>query len=304
MTERGLTGVGLSIGFGAEGLAQLGPALDQFAALDLDAVEVFLPSLGVVVGGSVRPAALAELRRICADRAFALTLHGPLGGNLGAPEHVATQRDVLRACLEVGAEIGAVALVHHAAVLRTEGPDARARDCEITALRSLAPDAAAAGVPICVETMYARAGEWTAAPHELAETLRAVDSPWIAATLDFGHALLNAAGRGFDFLASVAQLAPLVRHLHIHDNFGRHPGFRQWSRGDAIMFGVGDLHLPPGAGAAPWPALAALPYGGPALANLELDARWRHEWPEAIARTRDWIAQGRAARKVASLSQA
>ena len=287
----GVCGVGLSVGFGADGLDDLGPALDRFAALGLDSVEIFLPSLGVVAGARVRAGALARLRRICADRPFALTLHGPLGGNLGEPEHRQVQTDAARACLEVGAEIGATALVQHAAVLRGDGPDARARDCEIAALRALAPEAATAGVVLCVETMFARPGEWTAAPHELAETLAAVDSPWVGATLDFGHALLNATRRGIDFLASMAALAPHARHLHIHDNFGQLAPFRPWSRGDAILFGFGDLHLPPGAGAAPWGALAALPYGGPAVANLELDARWRGEWPEAITWVREWIAQ-------------
>ena len=287
----GICGVGLSIGYGAEGLDDLGPALDRFTGLGLDSVEIFLPSLGVVAGARVRAGALARLRRICADRPFALTLHGPLGGNLGDLAHQTVQRDATRACLEVGAEIGATALVQHAAVLRGDGPDARARDGEIAALRALAPQAAAAGVVLCVETMFARDGEWTAAPHELAETLAAVDSPWVGATLDFGHAMLNAKRRGFDYLASVATLAPHARHLHVHDNFAQPAAFRPWSRGDAILFGFGDLHLPPGAGAAPWGALAALPYGGPAIANLELDARWRAEWPEAIAWMREWIAQ-------------
>lgn len=299
-TARGVRGVGLSVGFGAEGLDDLGPALDRFAALALDSVEIFLPSLGVVAGARVRPAALATLRRICADRPFALTLHGPLGGNLGDPAHQAVQRDATRACLEVGAAIGATALVQHAAVLRGDGPDARARDCEIAALRALAPEAAAAGVTLCVETMFARDGEWTAAPHELAATLAAVNSPWVGATIDFGHALLNAKRRGFDYLASLAALAPHARHLHVHDNFGQLAPFRPWSRGDAILFGFGDLHLPPGAGAAPWAALAGLPYGGPAIANLELDARWRGEWPEAIAWTRAWIAQAAARPRLAA----
>jgi len=59
------------------------------------------------------------------------------------------------------------------------------------------------------------------------------------------------------------------------------------------MFGVGDLHLPPGAGGIPWEELAALPFRGPAVANLELDARWEHEWDEAIDWTRRWIDQTR-----------
>lgn len=290
MADPPVAGVGLSLGYAGERMADLGAGLDRMARLGLNSVELFLPSLAVVVGGRVRRAALAELRAACADRTFALTLHGPLSADLGAPEAPAIQCDAARAGLEVAAEIGARVYVQHATM--AQGPDAfaRARAAEIEALARLAPEAAAAGCVIAVETMFARAGEWTATPAELAETLRAVAAPSVAATVDFSHSALNCAIRGTALLTELAALAPFARHLHVHDSFGRPALFRPWSRGDAIAFGFGDLHLPPGAGGLPWDAFAALPWGGPALANLELDARWEDEWPEAIRWTRAWAA--------------
>jgi sugar phosphate isomerase/epimerase len=293
MPEPGrVAGVGLSVGPAAERMADLGPALDRFERLGLDSVEIFLPALGVVAGARVRPSALAALRSACAGRPFALTLHGALGSSFGEPEHNPLQMDVCRASLDVAAEIGAGVLVHHSAVVRDAGPDTPARTlaAEAAALATIAPHATGAGVVLAVETMAARPGEWTAAPSEIARTLAAVDSPWIAATIDFSHAFLATRARGLDYLAEIAALAPYARHLHIHDSFGLSAAFRPWSRGDAVMFGFGDLHLPPGAGAIPWDALAALPFGGPAVANLELDPRWEDEWPAAIAFTRRWAA--------------
>lgn len=284
-------GVGLSIDHAADDLGALGPALDRFESLGVDSVELFLPAMGVVLGGGLQRRRLATLRALCADRPFGFTAHGPLSCDLGDAATLELQRDVCRAGLEAAGEIGASVYVQHQTI--APRPDL-ARDrlaCERESLAALAPEAAAARCVLAVETMYCHAGEWTALPHELAEQLEALDNPWVGAVIDFSHGLLNAAARGADFLASVAALAPHARHLHLHDSFGRPPAFRPWSRGDAMSFGFGDLHLPPGDGALPWDSLAALPYGGPAIANLELDARWAHEWPDAINWTRDWVAR-------------
>ncbi len=296
-TPAGITGVGLSVGPAAERMAEIGPALDRFEALGIDSAEIFLPALGVVAGGRVRPGPLAALRAACAGRPFALTLHGALASNFGPPEHRAVQMDVCRACLDVAAEIGADTLVHHSAVVRDDGPGTaeRALGSEAEALAEIAPHAAGARVVLAIETMAAREGEWTAVPSELARTLDAVGSPWVAATIDFSHAYLATRARGLDYLAEIATLAPHARHLHAHDSFGRAADFRPWSRGDAVMFGFGDLHLPPGAGSIPWDALASIRYGGPAMVNLELDPRWEDEWRSAIAFMRRWVEAAGAA---------
>jgi sugar phosphate isomerase/epimerase len=287
--KAGVSGVGLSLDHVCDALGDLAPALDLFESFDLDSVEIFLPAIGVVVGGRIRPAALAAMRAACADRPYALTLHGPLCCNLGDAANGALHRDVARRSIESAAETGARLLVLHACHAHPEAAEA-AMDAEREALVALAPELAAAGVTLAVETMFPDPGGWTPSPGELARTLADVDSPWIGATIDFSHAWLNAAIRGFDYLAEIAALAPHARHLHIHDSFGRPAPFRPWSRGDAMSYGFGDLHLPPGSGTVPWRALSALPYGGPSVANLELDKRWAVEWPESIAWTRAWAA--------------
>ncbi len=288
----GPAGVGFSLNGLADRLSDVGPALDVMDGLGVDSAEIFLPALGVVLGGRVHARRLAELRRLCADRPFALTLHGPLSADLGDAETAALQRDVCRAGLEAAGEIGARLYVQHQTIAPDAAPGTVAArlECEREALAALAPEAGAAGVVLAVETMYCHRGEWTALPHELGAQIAAVGHPAVGAVFDFSHGFLNATARGADFLASAAGLAPHARHLHLHDSFGRPPAFRPWSRGDAMSFGFGDLHLPPGDGALPWDALAALPYGGPAVANLEIDSRWRAEWPRCVAFARDWVA--------------
>lgn len=288
---RGVAGVGLSLDHAADSLGELGPALDRFERLGLDSVEIFLPAMAVVLGGRVAPGRLRELRRLCADRPFGITFHGPLSSDLGDRANATLQRDTVRAGIEAAGACGGSLYVLHAAVVADADPSTveSALAAERDGLAALAPLAAAAGVTIGVETMFAREGEWTASPAELARQIEAVGHPAIGAVIDFGHTYLNAALRGFDPVAEIAALAPHARHLHLHDNFARPPRFRPWTRGDAMSFGFGDLHLPPGLGALPWDALSAIPYAGPGVANLELDARWEPDWPAAIAWTRGWL---------------
>jgi len=287
-----ISGVGLSTADFAPRLAELGAALDWFETLEIDSVELALSFFEVIGGCRIYPDRLAELTRICADRPFGFTVHGPVNSSFADPRHLALQKDACRACIEVSGALGATALVHHAGLLPPVSAAQRADLLAIErgALAEIAPAAAEAGVVLCVETLFGRIEQWTASPAELAEQIRAIDHPNIRACIDFSHSYLNASERGFDALEELATLAPLTRHLHIHDSFALARSFRPYNRGEEILFGLGDLHLPPGRGALPWQALARLPYAGPTLANLELTSRHRDQVAAAIAWTRDWIA--------------
>lgn len=290
-----LTGVGLSTADFARTLADLGRTLDWFETLGLDAVELGLSSFEVIGGCRIYPDRLAELKRICADRPFAYTVHGPIRSSFTDPRHLALQKDACRVCLEVSGEIGASVQVHHAGMLPHASAAQRADllAMEREALAQMGETAAGAGVILAVETVFTRLDGWTASPAEVAAQIRGVDHPNLRACIDFSHAFLNAGERGFDALAELGQLAPLTRHLHIHDSFGMPETFRPYSLSEATLFGTGDLHLPPGRGSLPWEALAALPYAGPTIANIELTTRHRDQVEAAVAWTRDWI--GRAA---------
>lgn len=294
----GVRGVGFTVGFAADSLHELGPALDDMETMKVDSVELFVAAFGVVAGGRVRPAALREMRRLCADRPFGVTLHGPLSADLGRADTTDVDRGTLRACLDVGGEIGASIYVQHATLPRAEDACA-AFGREAETLAAEAAHAQAAGVTIAVETMFSAEGRRAATPAELARRLAEIDSPAVGATIDFAHSALNCAVHGRDLFEELTALAPHARHLHLHDNFMRLSSIRTWSPADAIAFGYGDSHMPPGAGALDWERLAVLPYAGPACANLELSERWRWEWPDAIRWTRNWVSSTKAARGAA-----
>jgi len=292
-TPKAITGVGLSTADFANRLRDLGPALDWFETLGLDSVELSLMAFEVIGGCRVYPDRLAELKRVCADRPFAFTVHGPVSSSFADPAHLTMQKDCCRACLEVSAELGAGVQVHHAGIIpyMTVAQRAETRAIERDALAEIAPHAADAGVVLAAETLFGRVEKWTHSPAELAALIAEIDHPAIRATIDFSHVFLNGAERGFNALAELHALAPLTRHLHIHDSFAVPRTMGTYNRGEAIGFGLGDLHLPPGRGTLPWEALAKLPFGGPTIANLEMTDRHREEVPDAVAWTRGWVAR-------------
>lgn len=292
-----IAAVGLTTGDFANRLKDLPACLDRFEALGVEYAELSLGALDVIANGRILPERLKELKRICSGRELGYTVHGPLTSRFTEPDQLEIQMIVCRAVLEVSGEIGAVAQVHHGG----SGPmdDSAERDrrfkLEREALAEIAPHAEACGVPLCVECLYSEDKAFFLSPGELAEQIRAVDHPFIRATVDFSHAAINAGYRGFDLMAELAALAPYAGHLHVHDSFGKPRTFRPYTYGEAVNFGMGDIHLPPGWGALDWEAIAALPYPGELVANLELSMRFEDELEGSIALCRRMIeiSQGR-----------
>ncbi len=199
------------------------------------------------------------------------------------PRHEA----VARAMVAIAGRLGCRHVVFHAGRLppcsADEAEAARRRQRDM--LARLGDTVAAAGVIAVVENVFAYDGLTTPTPSALAADLIAVDHPAVAACLDVGHAAIAAAEAGLDVGAEVAALAPLARHVHVHDNFARPRSRAFFHPSEALAFGEGDLHLAPGDGALPLDRLL----GGlraDAWLNLELSAL---RWPDlasAVGRLR------------------
>ncbi|MCI4661806.1 MAG: sugar phosphate isomerase/epimerase [Neomegalonema sp.] len=287
-----ITKVGLTTGDFANSLSALPDCLDKFEALGVDSVELILATLDVVSGTRILPAQMRKLKAICADRPFGFTLHGPISGTFMDRAHLQMQIDTCRAALEVAGEIGANAQVHHGGSAPTGSQDEidTLMGLERETLAAIAPVAQDHGVVLCVENIFGDGARWFASPAELAAQIRAVDHPNIRGTIDFSHAAINATVRGFDLMESLTAMAPLAGHLHIHDSFGKPQTFKPFTYGEAINYGLGDLHLPPGWGGLNWDAFARLPFAEDVVANLELSTRWDDALEESIALVRGMIA--------------
>lgn len=258
-----LRGVGISLWRPCpDGVSGLVEDLETLKSAGPDFVEIFPDQLGVLLGGRLDPVQLGPVREALLEADLSYTVHAPLDMNLMDPTVNTLHRDVLDASIEFAGDIGARVIVCHAG--QRVGPrDARHSfeaqlAAERAALREAGDLAAERGVTIAVENYYpelpivrGEVYDYSVWPRELGGQIRTVDHPAVGICLDVGHAALASNVFGFDYLEECAEVAPLVRHLHLHDNLmqtnltGTPPG------SEHPVYGLGDLHLPPGSGTIP-----------------------------------------------------
>ncbi|QIN80120.1 TIM barrel protein [Rubrobacter marinus] len=218
--------------------------------------------------GALDPARLDRVLEPLLDAGLAYTVHAPLEIDLMDPTSRELQRDVLDASLRFARAVGADVVVCHAGQ-RVGARDAphRLKDqlaCERDALREAGEIAGEMGAVIAVENYYpelpilrGEVYDYSVWPSELAEQISAVDHPCVGLCLDVGHAALAARAFGFDYLEECAAVAPLVRHLHLHDNLRKPNLTGNPPVSEHTVYGLGDLHLPPGRGTIPSKRLSA-----------------------------------------------
>lgn len=300
--KHGAFGVGISAKNRAGDLSDLGEELDMIEALGVDLIELPTFDYDLVIGGRVRAPQLAALHRACSNRSVAYSVHGPLAINfMDDPAHAQRHLDVLEASLDIAQAVGAVHYVLHAG-LTHETEAARIGDAYVRQRDLLARAGELArqrDLIICVETLFEYDGwKHASSPARLAQEIAAVDHPRIMATIDFSHSYikLDAEGRRESFVEEIAALAPVARHLHVHDSFGRQDDLWVYTQSERLAYGNGDLHLPAGWGDIPWTRLleeCVFPEG--VVFNIELDPRYWHAAQECVAFTRHLASIARTA---------
>ena len=245
-----------------DGVAGLAEDLGALKSAGADFAEIWPQNLGVILGGSLDTKRLGEVGELLTEAGLAYTVHAPLEVNLMDLSTHGLQRDVLDASLRFAKEIGAEVVVCHAGQ-RVGTRDARYSmgdqlSAERFALREAGTLAEELGLTIAVENYYPERPvlrgavyDYSVWPSQLAEQISAVDHPAVGICLDVGHAALAAGFFGFDFIEECAAIAPLVRHVHLHDNLQRTNLTGEPQVSEHTAFGLGDLHLPPGRGTIP-----------------------------------------------------
>lgn len=280
MSSATIIGTGISAHKRQNDLSDFADELDMIEELDVEAIEIPTYDLDVVVGGQIRKPQLAALKRATADRDVTYTVHGPLAINFfDEPFRLNRHFDVLKASLEVAAEIGAVHYVMHGGLMPiAQGPaieDAYKRQREW--LAKTGELAEQHKLFVCVENLFGgfEGKIHTASPSRLAGELAQINHPLVRATLDFSHAHLHLSYWGGDFVKECAALSPFAKHLHIHDSFGLADDIWMFTEGERLAFGHGDLHLPVGWGNIPWNDLMQkCVFPADTVFNIELKERY------------------------------
>jgi len=299
-----MPGIGIAIGAGGivrgqPPFAPLRALLDEMAALGYSHVEIgSAKSLGIIVGGQLQPQRLAALQAALAGHPIGLTLHGSavsstLVGNLmdvAGP----IQRAIVAADLALAAAIGAEVVVYHRGMPGIPYADnaalALALAAERDALRALGDEAGLHGIRIAVENVHPTE---TRLRHQasfdlaaLGEHVARIDHPQVGICLDTGHGFLSSQFYGFDFLAQVRAIAPLINHIHLTDNLGRPLIAEDMNPDEALALGLGDLHLLPGWGAIPLTEVFGNALPREPIVTLEIRGQFMPHAAEALATTR------------------
>ncbi len=300
-------------------LDRLDRDLKQAQAAWFDAYELSLAACNVIRCGGIDDDELARLAALLARQPLRYTVHAPM--SLRLTDKTGLHEQVFQSCLEVTHRIQAEAMVYHSAQLalrpadQDRGPLPEAADLvqswrdETEALKRVAQEAERLDVTVAVENRdphlwevaalirHGKQAADLATYHQgmrldlLGEQIRAVGSPNVGICLDVGHAFLAAPFWTTDYLSAIRAVAPYVRHVHWHDNFGRLDD-RCDSLGERLIFGEADNHLPPGWGAIPlaqvYSALSEAGYAG--WLTVELRPRYFHLMPEVARTVREMLA--------------
>ncbi|MDB5375856.1 MAG: sugar phosphate isomerase/epimerase [Rubritepida sp.] len=197
------------------------------ASLGYDALEVAPFTLDPEAPHRLPAARRAELRRIAEDAGIPIAgLHWLLVAPAGlsitdAGLHAGTV-DVMRALIDLAADLGARYLVHGSpAQRRVEAPGDAAR--AEAALAVAARHAGAAGQTYVLEPLDSAQTNWAADIAEAAEIVARIGDPALRTMLD-----VSAAGRGEaeDVADLLRRWVPtgLIAHVHLNDRNRRAPG--------------------------------------------------------------------------------
>jgi sugar phosphate isomerase/epimerase len=281
------------------GFRVLGARLDEAEALGVDFVELPVHSMDLIACGRVLPERVKTVRGILAGRRLRYTVHGPLAINLmDVPERLPRHQDVLRAALDVAADLGGLHYVLHCGVAEGAARIANEEDLfdqQRDILGAFGDEAAQRGLIIAVENLFTTTRTHsTALPSRLAREIAALAHTHIWACLDFSHAYINTTLHGATYIDEVAGLSPFAKHLHVHDSFGRPAEFFTPRRAERLAYGEGDLHLPLGLGDIPWDTLMErLDFPAGVVFNIELSAPYWTDLADVVARVKALAAKAR-----------
>lgn len=304
-----MPGIGLAVNYDVRSgkrLADLGSALNNLAAIGFSHAELSAKGLGVIFAGRLHPVRLAMLRESLADCRIRVTVHGSAvsSARIGNLVDVSTpaQRDAVVADLELAGAIGAEVLVYHSGMLRYFYGDDRAlaagMAAERDALRALGDEAGRLGVRLAVENIdpvgiYVARRGYGLRLDVLAEQVQAINHPQVGVCLDVGHAFLASRYLDWDYLAAIKEIASMVCHVHLNDNYGQTELDGDADINEKLALGNGDLHLPPGWGAIPLRDVFAVDFPQQPTVILELRPHFEEHLAEALATTRDLLGSSR-----------
>ena len=124
---------------------------------------------------------------------------------------------------------------------------------------------------------------------ELVDQVKEIDRDNVGIILDFGHAYLASKYYRFKFLDSIKLALPYIKHVHIHDCFGKPKVSYEEQDINLIQFGIGDLHMPVGWGEIPYDKIFRILKNYNGVLCLELKPRYKKFYKYSLERVKELI---------------
>ena len=124
---------------------------------------------------------------------------------------------------------------------------------------------------------------------ELVDQVKEIDRDNVGVTLDFGHAYLASKYYHFKFLDSIKLALPYIKHVHIHDCFGKPKVSYEKQDINLIQFGIGDLHMPIGWGEIPYDKIFHILKNYNGVLCLELKPRYKRFYRYSLERVKELV---------------
>ncbi|MEA2087321.1 MAG: sugar phosphate isomerase/epimerase [Candidatus Caldatribacteriota bacterium] len=137
---------------------------------------------------------------------------------------------------------------------------------------------------------------------ELVEQVKKIDRENVGITFDFGHAYLASKYYHFKFLDSIKLALPYIKHVHIHDCFGKPKLSYEEQDINLIQFGIGDLHMPVGWGAIPYNKIFRILKNYQGVLNLELKPRYKKFYKYSLQKLEELVESTNNNHKIKKIS--
>lgn len=280
-------------------LNSLRSSLDYYRKLGFSHVEIAPHGVGVIYNGKLFKQRMDELLDILADYNFQYTVHGVNPLNLMNQRAWNVERQAFLSSLEFAAALGSPIMVYHAGRYIPEEDFLLPEQAKLTPydlkdmwnlerslLKEMGEIAEQLNVTIGVETArsYLDVSPYCYAEYlnDLVKMVEEVNHSRVGITLDTGHTYLAANHHGYNLLEGIKLIEPYIKHIHLHDNFGKSSASYERKMHEMAAMGRGDMHMPIGWGTVPaMDILACLPnYVG--IITLELRSRYYNYAGEAL----------------------
>lgn len=232
---------------------------------EVDSIELYIPKLGLYKKGKLIKEKVAELHDILSTGKNRTTIHAPYFGELtNYPVELvvdtahmgSSQSRLMEESISLAGELGSSVVVVHPG--KITGNREECFRHMVGNLRTLASKAGNCGVIIGLENKEGTdPTNLCCDARELLRAIKEVNSPFLKATFDIGHANLTCGGDMGKLRDFARELGDSVTHVHVHDNTGKN---------SEKYFG--DLHGAPGEGCIDFSVLEELSCN--AVYNLEV----------------------------------